>query len=365
MNIKRKPQSGIPAINSAFIEGKNTLRFDLDRQQYLAGIIVKFMGRLTTAGGAAASVNAEAPASLINRIRVNMNHSLYGSKLPINLSGASIYRRAHILSSTAPIASGSLATANAAYDIEVDYPIFFFLEGVPDQAMLGTLLSAPLCSSLNVELDFNQGAALLPTGGATTYAWSAYGSAAGSPSVFCTLLQVNGLNSNPKTVLVTKTDQLALLTNGIGQDQQVGNELPVGYTIARVWLKQFAQDPLQSAYVAASMNSPKTTSANGFVSPQLQVNRVAIRQYDIWAQLESENKNHFGVENWPAGYGVFDFTEGGSYSGVVGSVANLLYTQTIAVKKGTLTVSGQNNALANGQLEIGVDQIFPIPYKGA
>ena len=120
MNIKRVPQQGVPATASAFIEGKQTLVVPLDRQQYLYGLIIKFLGRLTIGGGAGAAVNAEAPFSLFNRIRVVTNSSLYGSKQPINLSGATIYRRAHIFSSVAPIAAGSLATAAANYDIEVD-----------------------------------------------------------------------------------------------------------------------------------------------------------------------------------------------------------------------------------------------------
>lgn len=365
MNIKRLPQTGIPAISSAFIEGSNTLRFDLDRQQYLAGIIIKFLGRLAIGSVAGAAVNAEAPFNLVNRIRVNMNHQLYGSKSPINLSGASLFRRAHILSGTQPIAAGSPDVAVGNYDIEIDYPVMFFLEKAASQATMATLLSAPLCSSLNVELDFNPGAALITKGATTTYTWTAYGSAAGSPQVYCTLLQANGLQSNPKTLLLTKTDQLASLANGIGQDQQVGNELPVGYTIARLWLKQFAQDTLQSSYVAASMASPKSATAAGLVSPQLQKNRVAIRQYQLWAQLESENKNHFNLEAWPSGYGVLDFLEGSHYGSPVGSAMDLLYTQSIAVKKGTLTIAGLTNALANGQLEIGVDQLYPIPGKAA
>lgn len=363
MNTKRKPQYGVPLITSALIESKQTVRVDLDRQQYLAGLIIKFSGRLTTAGGAGASVNAEAPFSLLNRIRVTMNHSLFGSKLPVNLSGATVYRRAHIISGTAPVASGSLATANAAYDIEVDWPVMFFLEKSPSQSVLASLLSAPLCSQLTLEMDFNNGAALIPTGGATTYAWSQYGSAAGNPELDVTLLQVNGLTVNPKTVLVTKTDQLTDLTQGVGQDQQVGNELPIGYTVARIWLKQYVKDALASAYVAATMNSPKVTSAAGFVSPQIQIDRVAIRQYNKWSQLESENKNHWQLQTWPAGYGVIDFLEGSHYGSPVGSVSDLLLTQSIAVKKGTLTVSGQNNALANGELEVGVDQLFPIPAQ--
>lgn len=361
MNIKRLPQQGVPATNSAFIEGKQTLVVPLDRQQYLYGLVVKFLGRLTIGGGAGAAVNPEAPFSLFNRFRVNTNSSLYGSKLPINLSGSTIYRRAHIFSSVPPVASGSLGTAAANYDIEVDWPLLFILENTSEQAQLATLLPAPLLSSLQLEADFNPGAALVQNGGTTTYTWHAYGSATGSPEVLVTLLQVNGLQHNPKTVLVTKTDQRFDLTSAVGSDQQIGNELPIGSTIARVLLKQYAQDTNQAAEVAASMNSPKTSSANGFVSPQLQFNRVPIRNYQRWAQLESENANHYAVSSWPAGYGVFDFGEGSNYGSPVGQVSNYLLTQSLAVKKGLLTVAGLNNALANGKLEVGVDQVYPIP----
>jgi hypothetical protein len=361
MNIKRLPQQGVPALTSAFIEGKGELIVQIDRQQYLYGLIVKFLGRLTTAGGAGAAVNAEAPQSIFNRIKVNTNSSLYGSKLPINLPGATIFQRAHIFSGTPPVASGGLATANAAYDIEVDWPILFVLENTADDVQRATLLPAPLLSSLQLEMQFNPGAALITSGGATTYAWTAYGSAAGVPEVLVQLLQVNGLQNNPKTVLVTKTDQYADLSKSVGSDQQVGNEIPIGSTIARVVLKQYVQDPLQAVDVAATMLSPKTAASAGWASPQLQFNRVPIRQYQRWAQLESENKNHYSIGAWPSGYGVIDFGEGSNYGSPVGQVTNYLMTQSLAVKKGLLTTSGVVNASANSQLEVGVDQVYPIP----
>lgn len=350
MNLKRKPQQGgsNPTPTSAQIQGGGlTLRWDLDRDQYLWGIDISFLGRLTTAGGAAASVNAEAGPSLINRMRVSMNHPQWGARTIVNLSGASVFRRAHIMNGTAPVNAGGLAVANAAYDMEVHWPCPFVLENLPDPVTRQMLLDAPNTSQLTLEIDINPGAALLPTGGATTYAWAAFGGG-GNPRFDVTLIQPNGFKAAPKQALVTRIDRNDSIAAAVGVDNQIGQVLTLKGFLARTWLKQYVQDALQAVDVAATMNNPQIIGATGFVTPQFQVDRKAIRQWTLFTQLQQEGKVDKHLEVWPNGYGLIDFMEDGVLS-------DALDADYYSKNGHTLTIAGLVNALANGRLEVGFD----------
>lgn len=360
MNLKRTPQLGVPAVTSANIEGGGfTLVVDLDREQYLYGVDVSFIGRLTTAGGAAASINAEAPQSIIQRARVTYNHEKYGSKGPINLSGASLFRRAHIQAGTAPLlVNGGLAVANAPYDMIVHYPIIFPVENLGDLETQAQLLDAPHCGSLRLELDLSPGAALAPTGGATTYTWANFGGG-GNPQFLVNLIQPNGYKGAPYTARVEKYDRNDSLAAAIALGNQVGNELVLGGALCHLYLKQYVQDALQAVDIAATMNTPNLTTAVGLSRPQFQIDRKAIRDYSVWRQLEMENKVDYETETWPTGYGVIAMVEGAL--GKTGKMADALDTRLLQLQKRIVSVGGLNNALASGRLEIGWTQVFGVP----
>lgn len=350
MNLKRKPQQGgsNPTPTSAQIQaGGLTLRWDLDRDQYLYGIDVSFLGRLTTGGGNAAAVNAEAGPSLINRMRVSMNHPVWGARTIVNLSGASVFRRAHIMNGTAPVNAGGLAVAQAAYDMEVHWPCPFVLENLPDPVTRQMLLDAPNCSNLVLELDINPGAALLPTGGATTWTWAAFGGG-GNPRFDVTLIQPNGFKAAPKSALVTRIDRNDPITAAVGIDNQIGNPLILKGFLARTWLKQYVNDPLVAIDVAFTMNNPQTLAATGLVTPQFQVDRKAIRQWTLFTQLQQEGKVDNHLEAWPNGYGLINFMEDGVLS-------DAMDANFYSMNGHTLAIAGLVNALANGRLEVGFD----------
>lgn len=359
MNIGRSPQLGIPAVTSAQIEaGGLTVVIPIDREQYLYGLDIGFIGRLTTGGGNAAAINAEAPQSLINRIRVTSNHEKFGGRQRVNISGASAFRRSHAMNGTAPLVVSTLAVAQAAYDMIVHWPIVFPVENLGDMETQAQLLDAPHCGSLQLELDINPGAALAPTGGATTYAWANFGGG-GNPGFFVNLLQPNGYKGAPYTSFVEKADRNDSLVNAVALGNQIGNELVLGGALTRLWLKQYVTDPLQAVDVAATMNQPNTQAAVGLSRPQFQINRKAIREFLVWRQLEMENKVDYETEAWPAGYGLIGFVEGAL--GKSGKMADALDTALFQLQKQLVTVGGLNNALANGRLEVGWEQVLPIP----
>lgn len=356
MNLKRKPQqTNLPALTSAFIEALGSVTIPLDRQQYLWGVILDFYGRLTTAGGAGAAVNLEAPQSIFRRIRVTQNHEIFGSKMRCNRTGASLFRMYHCISRTAGIASSApaLAVGNAAYDLHVQTVVPFVLPGLPDRSTIPFLLDGPRCGALNLEIDFARGADLVTTGGATTWTWAAFGGG-GNPSLFVTLLQVNGLKHLPKTGMVAFLDRVDSLAAANPIDNQIGNDLRLDGALARYWYKQYVQDPLQQVTCAATANSPNTLAAGGLVTPQFFVDTVPIRHYSVWSMLEAEGKQDRQLEVWPPGYGLLDFVEDSD-------LRDFIAVQDLVKSGHKIGVGGLNNALANGQLESGFDLIYPNP----
>lgn len=356
MNLKRLPQQlQIPALTSAFIEGLPTLNIPLDRQQYLWGVLVDFYGRLTIGGANGAAVNAEAPQNLFRRIRVTQNHEIFGSKMRVNRTGASLFRMYQAFNGTMGLnaSTPALAVGMANYDLHLQLCLPFVLPGLSERATIPFLLDAPRCGALNLEIDLAHGADLVQTGGATTWTWSAFGGG-GNPSLYVTLLQVNGLKHLPKTAMVAFLDRVDSLAAANAIDNQIGNDLRLDGALARLWLKQYVQDAAQQPTCAATMNSPDTPAASGLVHPQFFIDAKSIRDYRQWTQLEAENKQDRQLEAWPTGYGLVDFVEDGDLREIV-PAGDLIKTGH------KLGIGGLNNALANGQLETGWDLLYPNP----
>src|SRR5260370_36082753 len=121
MQIQRKDQA-FPqqaTFTAASLANPQTIIIPIDRDYYLYGVDVHFLGRLALGVAAAASINAEAPFNLFRRARWRINHELFGSKFLYNLMAATVYRRRHIFRGTAPVASGGLAVAIGNYDLDV------------------------------------------------------------------------------------------------------------------------------------------------------------------------------------------------------------------------------------------------------
>jgi hypothetical protein len=354
MNLKRKPQqTSYAAMTSAAIEAGLTLVQPLDRQQFLYGVILDFYGRLTTGGGNGASVNAEAPYSVFRRIRVTQNHEWFGDKQRVNRAGASLHKMVDVMTGTAQLATGSLAVGQAAYDIHVQTLVPLCVLGMPERATLATLCDAPRCGSLNIEIDLATGHELIPTGGATTYAWAAYGGG-GNPVVNVTLLQVNGLKGTPKTGMWAYLDRLDAITASNAIDNQLGNEIRINGALARLWLKQYVADTASNINAAATMLAPNTPAGSGIDTPQFFVNANPIRQWAQWTQLEGENKSDFQQEAWPAGYGVIDFIEDRDLREVLPAVDYIK-------AGGKLGIGGAITGIANGQVESGYEVLYPHP----
>jgi hypothetical protein len=358
MQLKRSPQLGgnnivLPVLPAANFAAPWTAIIPIDRDMYLWGLDLNLRFRLTTAVAPGAAVNAEAAFGLIRRVRVVMNHEIFGNKTFINLAGSTLYRRAHIFGGVPPTAIGGIAVGNAAYDCEVHYPIPFVVESVYESEQIGTLLDAPRCSSLQVEIDFGVGTDLVQTGGGTTYAFAAFGGG-GNPELTIEKLLPLGFKGSPLRPMVQKFDVVNPIAAAQTEQQRIGNEIPTGDTIRMLMLKQYVQDAATAVPCAQTMTSPVLAAAAGMTSIQIKRNSQPIREYRRWRDCEFENQWRRRLAAWPAGYTLFDFAE-------FGTLNDALYTQDYPANKTRLEVSGLVNALAANVVEFIYDVVLPNP----
>ncbi len=349
----------------------------LDRDEYLWGVDVHILGRLAVGVADGAYVNAEVPQNIVRQIRVRMSHEIYGSnRLVQSMMGATLHARARMHQATSPLAriTPAAAVTHQKYDFEVHYPVVFPIENLTDlkstsgfggkgggwidaQSIMFGMLDAPRCSDLTLELDLAAGTDLIAQNNAATatYAFTSYGADTGVPQIIITELVVEGLAAAaPKTALVTKIARTDLLENNVTLNNRNANEFPLEGSIARVLLKQYAQDAGSAAPCAQTMLSPKTAASAGITAPQFFVKGVAVHEWDLWAQLEAQNKADYHVETWPAGYGLIDFIEDGK-------ATDALFTQDLAAKKSIVGYGGLINGNAGQRVEVVIEQINPNP----
>lgn len=358
MQLQRLPQLGgtniaLPVLPLANFAAPWTAIIPLDRDRYLYGVELVMRFRLTTAVAPGVAVNAEAPFNLIRRVRVVMNHEIYGAKTIVNLPGGTLYRRAHIFNTVPPAATGGIAVGNAAYDISVHWPIPFVLEGVTEREQIATLLDAPRCSSLQLEIDFGSGPDLVQTGVGTTYAWAQIGGG-GNPLLNITKLIPLGFQGAPYTSIVLKTDVMNPIALAQTEQQRIGAEIATGDTIRSLILKQYTQDPLIGVSCPAVMIGPILVGAAGMTTILLKRNQQQIREWRLWHDAEEQNQQQRRVLAWPPGYVIVDFAE-------FGTMGDALYTQDYPQNKTRLEVAGTINALANNCVDFIVDQVLPNP----
>lgn len=366
MQLKRLPQQGgtnvalpnLPAANFT-AAAPWTAIIPIDRDMYLWGLILNLRFRLTTAVAAGLVQNAENPFNAIRAIRVTYNHEVFGAKTIINLRGATLYRRAHIFYGTPPPAAAAVLVANAAYDVQLEYPIPFVLESVDESEQWQTLLDAPRCSSLQLEIDFAAGIDFVSTGVGTTYVWTQFGNAAASmPELRVTKLIPLGLKGSPYTARVEKNDVVNVIAAAQTEQQRIGNELPTGNTVRMLLLKQYTQDVLVGAPCAVLMVAPAVPAAAGMTTIQLLKDDQPIRNWQMWHDAEEQCLIERKLAAWPPGYVLIDFAE-------FGTLRDALLTQDYPANKSRLEFKGNINALANNRLDFIVDQVFANPNKAA
>jgi hypothetical protein len=212
----------------------------------LESLKVIWRGRLVIGTANYTTGVPEAPQSLIERIRITGNHSRWGNQVLVDITGATAFAalrcyqvRGNIalngttligdLSSPMPT-TGIAAGATGTYDLELHYEIPMAPWGAWNAAMAIPYLwrEENFGNSLQIEITVGDRTSLgTPAGGSTT-TWTAFGSAAGSPSVevygnYAMLGPLQGVGDNGLVMRseIVATPALTGVTSGI----QLGAQL--------------------------------------------------------------------------------------------------------------------------------------------
>lgn len=167
----------------------------------LESLKVIWRGRLVIGTAAYTAGIPEAPQTLIERIRVTGNHRKWGNVVLQDISGATAFAalasyqvRGNIalngttlygdLSTPLP-STGIAAGSVASYDLELHYEIPAAPWGAWNAVMAVPYLwrEEDFGNSLSIEITVGDRTSLGTPAGTTTTTWTAFGSAAGSPSV--------------------------------------------------------------------------------------------------------------------------------------------------------------------------------------
>lgn len=325
--------------------------------RYLHGYDLVFKGRLAVGVAAATALLPESPQSIFRRVKVEIQHRRFKKQTIIDLPGATLFERAKLFTRKAPHTFGTVpATATGNYDFGVVLPITFPLENVIEKQEFGTLLNGADCSSIQIFLEMAPAADLLTPGGTTTFTWTGYGSATGKPVCEIIRREVNGLNHNPLTDLVIKTDRVDSLNNAVALNNVNGLYLPRGADMRLIGLKQYTASA-NSVDVVSSFLDPVVDSDNGLAVPQLLIGKKAIRDYDGWQSLVAETGEHYGITPH-TGYGVWDFVNRGDRM-------DALAASVFAQNQNQYGYGGKINAAgANSQIEVFYDQILSAADQG-
>jgi hypothetical protein len=362
MQLKRLPQQGginvalpiLPAANFT-AAAPWTAIIPIDRDMYLWGLELHLKFRVAI-GAFVIVNNAENPFNFIRAVRVSYNHDIFGAKTIINLRGATLYRRAHMFYGVPPTAATPIGPGIANWDVILHYSIPFVLESVDESEQWQTLLDAPRCSSLQLEIDFAAGRDYGVPAGATTYVFTQFGGAAGTPELRVTKLIPLGLKGSPYTARVEKVDVMNAIALAQTEQQRIGNEIPTGNTVRMLLLKQYTQDAGVAAPCAVAMTAPVLVAAPGMTSIRLLKDDTPIRSWDLWHDAEEECQLAKHLAAWPPGYVLIDFAE-------FGTLRDALLTQDYPANKSRLEFKGLINALATNSVDFGIDQVFANPNK--
>ncbi|MGH9373371.1 MAG: hypothetical protein ACRD15_17765 [Vicinamibacterales bacterium] len=275
----------------------------------------------------------EAPQTLLERLVVRGNHSRLGGQIPIDISGATAFVWPNL---STPFATnlrmgatyarsadpgqpfvqtlGLSTGAIGSYDVEVVYqiPVGPFLgNGATEIRSLMPFLwrAEDWGDSLQVELQLGDRTSLGTPAGTTVTTWTAYGSAAGSPSVevflnYSLMGQLSGIGQGG---FLVRTEQAAVpALTGIATDQQLGSFLRRAVT-TRVLTKS----GILLAGTSAGVTVFGSLSDLQLDRTRLVVDQKAIRDTARNYAMKAYLQRMFGCVH-PEGYFDLDFCESGN-----------------------------------------------------
>ena len=155
----------------------------LETQRDLAGVLLTVEGRVAITVAVTTSEHADSPYSIVDTVRVSGVHKQRKVKeIFYELRGPDIRELAMLQLGRAPYSTGALGVTVANHDFRFHLPLWFIPRGknVPIAEALKFVIPASDYDGLTLEIQWGDALSLYVLGGATV-AFSAYGSATGSP----------------------------------------------------------------------------------------------------------------------------------------------------------------------------------------
>lgn len=202
---------------------------NLNVNRPLERIHLIWQGRVRVSGAPYADVAAEAPQTILSRIRLVGTHNKYGSLTPIDLSGATAFALTRLTRSrgsslyingvrqpelNVPLSQSAVTFGNVgAYDLEIHYDIPL-VPVLPAASVISTVpflfQNANWGDTLQLQLFFGDATSFGTPAGGTTVAFTAFGTDGGSPlvTVETNYMILGPLSNSIASAVVVRNEQL-------------------------------------------------------------------------------------------------------------------------------------------------------------
>lgn len=192
-------------------------------------IHLMWQGRIVIGVAPFTAVAAEAPQTILSRVRLTGQHARYGQLTPIDVSGATLFALPRLTRSrgsslyingvrqpelNVPLSQSGATFGNVGtYDIEIHYdiPLGPILPvGSKPTTVPFLFMNSDWHDTLQLQIFFGDATSFGTPGGATTTTFSAFGSGAGSPllTIFQNYEILGPLSNQIATAVVVRSEQL-------------------------------------------------------------------------------------------------------------------------------------------------------------
>lgn len=192
-------------------------------------IHIIWQGRVVIAVAPFTTVAAEAPQTVLSRVRLTGQHARYGQLTPIDVSGATLFALSRLTRSrgsslyingvrqpelNVPLSQSGATFGNVGtYDLEIHYdiPLAPILPaGSRITAVPFLFMNSDWSDTLQLQLFFGDATSFGTPGGATTTTFSAFGSGTGSPlvTIFQNFDILGPLSTQIASAVVVRSEQL-------------------------------------------------------------------------------------------------------------------------------------------------------------
>lgn len=328
----------------------------IDRDKYLYGINLHFRGRHRVTA-AATTANPEGILDLVERVRLRMTHEIFGTEIPLDMYGPSLYYYRSFytghpdrMNLSAPM---TVQVQDTDFDFELSWQAPPELIFPADQEFY--ILDAPRCSLL--ELDIEWGNAAGPVEGGTT-SLTDIELTTGNPSVDIELVQVLDKEDLPLVALCKRvSSELDISATPFPVTNDKIQDLATGESIRSIMLKQYTRSTTAgqpTSVVATLLNPIKPEVDAGLTRIGVRVNEKYVRHWRTWPPLQAWNKKQYSMTAVPIGYGIIEFVDDGN-------IDRVLFTQDFVERRMRLDLAGSVVTGTSNRIERTLTTIRPNP----